>query len=276
MNMVDSPSTNNSQEEMTKAGTSIKPVGRNKRIKLEDALLIAGFPGPGLVGSMSASYIIEQQKMHQIAYVDSDFIMPGVMYIGGKLRHTFRIYSNEQGNACVMVCDAPIALSGIRQILNAVVRWTQENGVKEIMVLEGVGTPELDAVRRKPIIMSSDGRSDDHGFISRIYGSARRDAHAPPAFIGGISGGLLAACLSNGIPCTGILIPSINGIPDPEGAAMLIETANRIASNPFKIDVGELRSEAVELKRQMQELIDAVQKQQQDSVQLGGGPAIYG
>jgi uncharacterized protein len=73
--------------------TVIRPVERNQKIRLNDAILIAGFPGSGIVGAMGASYIIEQQKMHQIAYVDSDFITPGVMYIGGRLRHPFRIYA---------------------------------------------------------------------------------------------------------------------------------------------------------------------------------------
>ena len=62
--------------------TTIKLISTNKTIRLNDAIMIAGFPGPGLVGSMSVSYIIEQQKMHQIGYIDSDFIVPGVIYIG--------------------------------------------------------------------------------------------------------------------------------------------------------------------------------------------------
>jgi uncharacterized protein len=255
--------------------TSIRPVERNQKIKLNDAILVAGFPGPGLVGSMSASYIIEQQKMHQIAYVESDFIMPGVMYIGGRLRHPFRIYSNNNGDACVIVCDAPIVLAGIRQMLNAVVRWAQEHNVREILVLEGIATPEIPQNERKAMIMSSDGRSDDHGFLSRIRNESTSAEIEPPTFISGISGALLASCLSNGIPCTGILIPAPRGIPDPEGAAILIEAANRVASNPFKIDVGQLRTQAVQLKNEMQQLINAMQKQQQEASRDGSGPEIY-
>jgi uncharacterized protein len=255
--------------------TDIKLVERNHSIKLDDALLIAGFPGPGLVGSMSASYIIEQQKMHQIAYVDSDFIMPGVMFIGGKLRHPFRIYSNDEGNACVIVCDAPIVLAGIRQILNTVVKWAQEHNVREVMVLEGIAATDIPQDDRKPVIMSSDGRSDDHGFLSRIGKESAEEApKGHPSFITGISGALLAACLSNGIPCTGVLIASPAGIPDPEGAAILIETANHLASNPFKIDVGQLKNEAVELKKQMQQLLNSMQKQQ-ETLQPGSGSGIY-
>jgi uncharacterized protein len=248
--------------------TVIRPVERNQKIRLNDAILVAGFPGPGIVGSMSASYIIEQQKMHQIAYVDSDFIIPGVMYIGGRLRHPFRIYANNEGTACVLVCDAPIVLSGIRPLLNSVVRWAKDSGIREIMVLEGAAAQSLPEAR-KPIVVSSDGRSDDYGYLSHMK---KKEEVAPPAFIVGISGGLLAACLSNGIPSTGLLVPSVSGIPDPEGAAILIEKANELANNPFEIDVRELRSQAVELKRQMQEMINSVQRQQD---QKQAGQSIY-
>jgi uncharacterized protein len=213
--------------------------------------------------------------MHQIAYVESDSIMPGVMYIGDRLRHPFRIYSNNDGDACVIVCDAPIVLAGIRQMLNAVVKWAQDHSVREILVLEGIATPEFPEGERKPMIMSSDGRSDDHGFLSRIRNESPDLERGHPMFVAGISGALLASCLSNGIPCTGILIPAPHGIPDPEGAAILIETANRVASNPFKIDVAQLRNQAAQLKNEMQQLIDAMQKQQQDASGAGVGQEIY-
>ena len=256
--------------------TTIKLISANQTIKLNDAIMVAGFPGPGLVGSMSVSYIIEQQKMHQIGYVDSDFIVPGVIYIGGKLRHPFRIYANDERTACVLVCDAPVILSGIRSVLNAVVIWAKYSGVREIMVLEGMATPGISEMGRKPWVLSNDGQSDDHSYLSRI--KDRKAEAGPPAFISGVSGGLLAACLSNRIPCTALLIPSIAGIPDPEGAAILIEKTNELANNPFRIDVRQLRSEAEGLKRQLQELINSVKRQQQDQqqqTQSGGGTGIY-
>jgi uncharacterized protein len=266
-------SSNNSINNIER--TTIKLISRKDTIRLNDAIMVAGFPGPGLVGSISVSYIIEQQKMHQIGYVDSDFIVPGVIYIGGKLRHPFRIYANDEGTACVVVCDAPVIISGIRSVLNAVVVWGKNNGVREIMVLEGISTPGIPEEGRKPLVLSSNGQSDDHSYLSRI--KDRRTEVNPPAFISGVSGGLLAACLSNRIPCTGLLIPSIAGIPDPEGAAILIEKTNELAKNPFRIDVRQLRSEAEELKRQLQEVINSVKRQQQDQQQMqpGGGPGIY-
>jgi uncharacterized protein len=255
--------------------TTIKLISANKMIRLNDAIMIAGFPGPGLVGSMSVSYIIEQAKMHQIGYIDSDFIVPGVIYIGGKLRHPFRIYANDEGTACVLVCDAPVSLSGIRSVLNAVVIWAKNNGVREIMVLEGMAASGVSERTRKPWVLSNDGQLDDHGYLSRMKDS--KAEATPPAFIAGVSGGLLAACLSNTIPCTALLIPSTTGIPDPEGAAILIEKTNELANNPFKIDVRQLRTEAEALKRHLQELINSVKRQQQDQQQTQqvSGTGIY-
>src|SRR6266542_6146978 len=90
--------------------------------KLRSPILIAGFPGPGLVGSISTSYIINKLHMQQIACVESEFIVPGVIYVGGKLRHPFRLYANKDGNVCVIVCEAPIMIQGMYSVLDTVMK----------------------------------------------------------------------------------------------------------------------------------------------------------
>src|SRR5690606_27442359 len=144
---------NNDNNDNNASKTVIRLVERNQGIKLNDAILIAGFPGPGIVGAMSASYIIEQQEMHQIAYVDSDFITPGVIYIGGRLRHPFRIYANDEGTARVLVCDAPVILSGVPSLFNDVVRWAKNSNNRDIIVLEGIGSLGMPETGRRPIVL---------------------------------------------------------------------------------------------------------------------------
>jgi hypothetical protein len=80
--------------------TTIKPLAKIIQVKkkLNSPNLIAGFTGAGLVGSISTSYIINRLHMKQIACVESEFIVPGVIYAEGKLRHPFRLYSNERGD----------------------------------------------------------------------------------------------------------------------------------------------------------------------------------
>lgn len=105
-----------------------------RRVSLRPSL-IAGFPGTGLVGSISANFIIERADMHQIASVDSEFILPTVTYIGDKLRHPFRIYADEKGSLYVIVCEAPLMPDGIHSIMDLVVSWAINNGISEVITL---------------------------------------------------------------------------------------------------------------------------------------------
>ena len=99
--------------------------------KLDYPILIAGFSGPEMVRYISANYIVEQMHMRQISYVESEFIMPAVIYIDGNLRHSFRIYANDVGNVCVLVCEIPVKSVGIYSVLNIVVKWAQNVGVRQ-------------------------------------------------------------------------------------------------------------------------------------------------
>jgi uncharacterized protein len=75
--------------------------------------------------------------MHQIACIESPFIIPGVIYTGGKRRYPFRLYANQQGNVCILVCEAPILIHGIYSVLDTVMKWSVNNSIKEVLVLEG-------------------------------------------------------------------------------------------------------------------------------------------
>jgi uncharacterized protein len=258
---------------------------RQNKIRLNNPILIAGFPGPGLVGSISTSHIIEQLHMHQIACVESEFIVPGVIYIAGKIRHPFRLYSNQEGNVCVLVCEAPIMIQGIHSVLDTVVKWAKENEVREVMVLEGIPVEGIPDSSRKPMILSSAIREDNNdSFYKDDTGEKKDFSSSPPSnttFIAGISGGLLSSCLSNGIACKALLIPASSGIPDPEGAAILIESISNITDNDSlkRIDAKQLREKGANLKRQMTETIRAVREQQSREHQEQsptGGQVIYG
>ena len=125
---------------VTEGKTTVRSIAKviQKKKRLDSPILIAGFPGPGLVGSISTSYIINRLHMEQIACVESEFIVPGVIYAEGKLRHPFRLYSNDKGSVCVLVCEAPIMIEGMHSVLDTVTKWALNNKVKQVMVLDGI------------------------------------------------------------------------------------------------------------------------------------------
>jgi uncharacterized protein len=267
--------------------SNVKPLAKviQSNAKLNAPILIAGFPGAGMVGAISTSYIIEKLHMHQIACVESDFIVPGVIYVGGKLRHPFRLYANAEGTVCVLVCEAPIMIQGIHSVLDTVMKWAINNKAKEVMVLDGIAIQGIFDSQREPMVLSGDGEVADKANLlnDEIY---KKNNATKTAFIGGIAGGLLSSCLSNGIACKALLIAAISGIPDPEGAAILIESITKITDNEsLKIDTHELREQGADLKRRMEQIIRSVREQQQqqqgqaqgqEQTGIGEGLIMYG
>ncbi|MGI0044783.1 MAG: proteasome assembly chaperone family protein, partial [Nitrososphaeraceae archaeon] len=140
--------------------------GKERPIKLNSPLLIAGFPGPGLVGSISTSFIIETLELRQIACVESEFIVPGVIYVGGKLRHPFRLYANNEGTICVIVCETPILVQGIHRVLDAVMKWALESSVTSVLVLEGIPMHGIPDSKRHPFILSNS--EENHTLINNL------------------------------------------------------------------------------------------------------------
>lgn len=266
---------------ITKGKTSIKPLAKvvQGKKKLNSPIIIAGFPGAGLVGSISTSYIINKLHMNQIACVESEFIVPGVIYTEGKLRHPFRLYSNKEGNICVLVCEAPIMVEGMYSVLDTFVKWALNNKVNEVMVLDGIAVEGLPDSKRMPIILSSDGRKADAANLilddnnssdvtNKEEGEKKDDnshsIYPSTAFIGGIAGGILSSCLSNGIASKALLISAARRIPDPEGAAIIIESLSKITNNEsLKIDTQQLREQGANLKMRMEKIIQSVTEQQQ-------------
>lgn len=248
-----------------------------KNIVLKNPVLIAGFPGPGLVGSISVNYLIEKLQMKQIGCVESEFIIPGVIYYDGRLRHPFRLYSNQEGSLCILVCEAPILIRGISSVLNLVMKWCNNNNVQEVLVLGGFARPGLDNSKREPYIFSSinDYNVQKTSFDRKIITTYLE----PTTFIGGIPGGLLSSSLANNIPCTALFIPSRDDLPDAEGAAIIIDEINKITKDEkLKVDTAQLRQEGENLKKRMLEFIESLRKEV-SRVQKASGeaePIIYG
>jgi len=185
----------------------------------------------------------------------------------------------------------------MHSVLDTVMKWALNNNVKEVMVLDGIAIEGLPDSKRTPIILSSDGRqADDSSLIDDGNNNTKNNladkagteeedrqgaenagsVYPTTAFIGGIAGGILSSCLSNGIASKALIITAPRGIPDPEGAAVLIESlAKTTDKESLKIDTEQLRKQGVSLKKRMEKMIQSFVEQQQQptaEVQQGQNP----
>lgn len=239
---------------------------RSKRAVSDHPSLIVGFPGTGLVGSISVNYIIESTGMHQIAAIDSEFVVPTITYIGGMLRHPFRIYANDKSSLYAMVCEAPIMPEGVHSIMDVIVKWTIENGIGEVITLDGIPVKGFPSKDRKSTVLTSYGDKGENGMSNA-------------ALMTGLSAGLLSACLSKDVACTAVMVPAIVGVPDPEGAALLLETISSMPNVPLEIDTDPLIKQGREIKRRLGEDIEKmknIQDEQDKTAPYLSRSQIYG
>ena len=242
--------------------TRVLPV-KSHKIPLNTPVLIAGFPDSGMIGSVSINHIIEQLGMHQIASVESQHVMPAAIFIGKRFRHPFRVYANNSGTICALICEVPVIARGTSSIINTIIDWSANAGVREIIVLGGIlptnfSPPYL--LERKPLILQNE--------MTQVMKRADQDSAAEmvvpdDAVIVGLAGSLLSVCAARGLKCTALMIPTMSEAPDPEGAAIVLEVLAKIPLN-LKIDTSPLRQKAETVKKHLEEFLKMHQQQIQE------------
>ena len=80
--------------------------------------------------------------------------------------------------------------------------------------------------------------------------------------------------MSNGIASKALFISAARGIPDPEGAAILIESLTKVTDKKsLKIDTQQLRDQGASLKKSMEKIIQSfIEQQQRQEPQQGQAP----
>jgi uncharacterized protein len=175
-------------------------------------------------------------------------------------------------------------IQGMYSVLDTVTKWALNNKVKEVMVLDGIAVEGIPNLKRTPIILSSDGEVADAASLfqdveeeglnnkeDQTEDDAGRNMYPTTAYIGGLAGGLLSSCLSNRLASKALLISATRGIPDPEGAAILIESLDKITDNKsLEIDTQLLRKQGAALRTKIEKIIQSLRGQQQQQQEEGG------
>jgi uncharacterized protein len=231
-------------------------VVETEKAVLNEPVVILGFAGPGLVGGIAVTHIIDQLKMKEIAHVRSRYLPPAVVFLDGKLRHPFRIYSDGEGGLCAIVCEMPLRSEGSYPIASTLLDWIESKGVKELVVLEGI--PVKGLPRERVTLCAAEPETlkkcEERGVKTMTAG-----------IIHGIAGSILNECLTRKIVGVTFLTPAVAFMPDPEGAAALIETVNKIyelgIDNKLLLDRAEIiRKKLGEVAKQRQRLLKSEEK----------------
>jgi len=213
-----------------------------KKTVLKSPVVFAGFVGAGLVGPLAVGCMIDKLKMKEIAYFRSKHLPPSTVFMQGRLRHPFRLYSNDDGTICAIICEITLPF-GLYDIVNTILDWAEKNGSHEIVILDGVASSSHD----DKAFCAAEGdlcRVMEDSGISMIH----------QGFITGVAGGLLNECLVRKIQGVALLVKANDKGADPLAAATLVEALNRAYG--MNIDTSDLRKKKNQIGADFKELSD--------------------
>lgn len=116
--------------------------------KPKSPVIVEGFPGFGLVGTITTEYLVNELKAELIGYIQSDDIPPMVAIHENKVIQPIGIYYDESKN--LVLLHVMTNVRGIEWGLGEmIVELAKQLDAKDIISIEGVGTstptPEVKA-----------------------------------------------------------------------------------------------------------------------------------
>ena len=212
-------------------------------MRLNSPIVFAGFVGAGLVGPLSVGYMIDKLGMQEIGYLRSKHLPPSTVFMQGRLRHPFRLYSNKEGTVCAVICEITLRVDGLYDIVSTILDWAEKNGSHEIVILDGVASKTHDG---KAFCAAEED-------LCRVMESNDIDM-IPQGFITGVAGGLLNECLMRPIQGITLLVKANDKGADPLAAATLLDAVNRAYG--LNINTSDLRKKKKRIGADFKELSD--------------------
>lgn len=209
-------------------------------IRKKPSTAVAGFAGPGFIGSTAVMYIVRDRGLKQLAYVRSQLIPPMMLLIDGRPTNAFRIYAGEREDQLLMVSEALIPSEGSWIIGTELMEWLTDKGASALVSIEGLpfGPPSGERI----VLGFSTRRKDlaDFGVQPTQEG-----------VISGVNACLLDECLRRGLSWTSLFVGTnvVSGI-DYGGSAAVIEVLNKMFG--LGVDVTPLKQRD-EMMRKMTE-----------------------
>ncbi len=228
--------------------------------------LIEAFPGIGLVGTMSGSYMIEKLNMKYIGYISSDLFHPIAAVHDAVPMHPARIYKNEKYKLVLFIAEFAIAANAVYQLTSEILAFARKYGVLRMVSVGGMPS-------QKPsdtIYMTS---SDE----STVKKAGKIGIKAiEEGVVAGVSASLLVNAKEFGIPAIDILVEVNPSIMDPKYAEIAITGLNKLLG--VEVDLSELEEEAKEVEAKISEMMSKVKESHEhyaNADNVGSGPSMY-
>ena len=210
------------------------------REKPKSPIIIEGFPGLGLIGTISTEYLIKHLGAKSIGYISSQNLSPMVAIHESKVVQPLEVYYVKGKNLIILH-----ALADIRgmewEIAEALVQLSKMLKAKEVISLEGIlgQTKEINGY-----YYTNDSQNKK---VSKVKANALKE---------GVIMGVTAALLlkGQGMSTTGFFVETHSKLPDSRAAAKIIEMLDGYLS--LGVDYKPLEQAAAEFEEKLQNYVE--------------------
>ena len=214
-------------------------------VTFKKPVIITGFQGVGLIGTLSAQYMAQKLGFEQIGFVDSEGVPPMALLVNGKIMNPVKIYTNKDHDIIIIESELSIPRKIIYELSETIAKWAKKIKAKEIVCLEGINVPEEE--RDFDIF----GMSTDKKLMALLISKGVKKLEN--GIIIGMSAALMLKSMQYNVNATCLMIESRRSFPDGYAAAELLKALGIIYN--FKIDVNELKKQASDFEKKIQKVL---------------------
>ena len=220
--------------------------------KPKNCILIEGFPGFGLVGTIASEFLLEHLQTEQIGKIIFNEMPAMIAIHESKIVEPLGIFYNKKHN--IVLLHAITASAGMEWKLSEMVMdLSKQLSVKEIICMEGVGSSEETNTSR--VFYYSNNEKSKANFkgvgIERLK----------EGIIIGVTGAVLIR--AENVPVSCIFAETHTSLPDSKAAAKVIEVLDKYLK--LKVDYKPLLEQAEKFEEKLRSLLSESQKAQEIS-----------
>lgn len=209
--------------------------------KPKNVTIIEGFPGFGLIGTIATEFLMEHLDTEKIGIVEMDEIPAMIAIHQNKVIEPISIHYNKEYNM-VLIHAINIGKDLGWKVADIVGELAKQLSAKEIISLEGVGSPNQDAGR---VFFYS---TEDGKVSKKLSGMA---APLSEGIIVGVTGALLARNI--GVPIIALFAEAKSNMPDSKAAAEIIKVLDAYAG--LEVDPKPLLKQAELFEKKLQGIL---------------------
>ena len=213
--------------------------------KPKNPIVIEGFPGFGLVGTIASEFLTSHLECEQIGAHHFEDLPATIAIHGGKVIEPVTISYNKKFN--IVIIHSISGVAGIEwQAADVVLEVCKQLDAKQLVSLEGVGSAtEMEDTTQSRVFYYA----DDKATASQLEKIGVKQLEE--GIIMGVTSALL---LKKHLPCTCLFAETASTLPDSKAAARVIEVLDKWLE--LGIDYKPLLKQAEKFEKKIKSLIE--------------------